>query len=365
MRYQIYWTANTELKELQGADLDFQALNAVNFKHQFLPSGRVVAVWHSQHNYMRDKAVADLPRLVQGRTYTFRRHIDHSERMFAYLSVTFFDQQGQNIANKSQNADEIEVTVPDNYAAYQVELVSAGAGDFTFHDFTISTSQSGQLKDGDQALDDNLFSYLQADSRVKGKNLRVVFTEPELYQTNYVDRQLADPEQPTLYFATDLLHSRAYTDQDLIEPILQARKQSRSRDLEFIGYGPVSSQAAVYYQAKFKNSQALIFDPRFDPAVPFQNLLPSDIKQFLASLPGWIMDNLSDGTQFVEQPDVLPGKVNLIVPHPVRSRLSMLPTNRTKTIPNTVPATRVANSAARQEPRHRKNRLNNFFTNGQ
>ena len=39
MQYQIYWTPQTQLFELQGATIDFRALNDVYYEHYFLPSG--------------------------------------------------------------------------------------------------------------------------------------------------------------------------------------------------------------------------------------------------------------------------------------------------------------------------------------
>lgn len=89
MQYQIYWQPQTQLLALQGATVDFRALNDVFYEHYFLPSGHVIARWQSQRHDLNDKPIADLPRLQQGKTYEVIRHIDMSERMFAYLSITF------------------------------------------------------------------------------------------------------------------------------------------------------------------------------------------------------------------------------------------------------------------------------------
>lgn len=63
--------------------------------------------------------------------------------MFAYLVVTFYDEQYQKLVTNSQNADKITVTVPENYAFYTIDLVSAGNGHFVFHDFVIRQQKKG------------------------------------------------------------------------------------------------------------------------------------------------------------------------------------------------------------------------------
>mgnify|MGYP003361832056 FL=1 len=122
MQYQIYWTPQTQLFELQGATIDFRSLNDVYYEHYFLPSGRVIATWRSNHHFQREKKVSDLPQLLRGVTYTIERSIDNSERMFAYLVVTFYDEQYQKLATNSQNADKITVTVPEHYALSLIHI---------------------------------------------------------------------------------------------------------------------------------------------------------------------------------------------------------------------------------------------------
>ena len=124
MQYQIYWTPNTELLGLQGATVDFRSLNEVYYENYFLPSGEVVARWHSTYNRMSGQPVvkADLPQLSHGETYVIERHIDASDRMFAYLVVTFFDQQYQPIATFSENTERLLINTPDEYAVSYTHL---------------------------------------------------------------------------------------------------------------------------------------------------------------------------------------------------------------------------------------------------
>lgn len=39
MQYHIYWTPQTELLELQGANIRFDRMNQVFYENQWLPSG--------------------------------------------------------------------------------------------------------------------------------------------------------------------------------------------------------------------------------------------------------------------------------------------------------------------------------------
>ena len=68
MQYHIYWTPQTELLELQGANIRFDRMNQVFYENQWLPSGQVVARWASKRDYIASNKLADLPYLIQGET---------------------------------------------------------------------------------------------------------------------------------------------------------------------------------------------------------------------------------------------------------------------------------------------------------
>lgn len=309
MQYQIYWTPQTQLFELQGATIDFRALNDVYYEHYFLPSGRVIATWRSNQHFQREKKVSDLPQLLRGVTYTIERSIDNSERMFAYLVVTFYDEQYQKLVTNSQNADKITVTVPENYAFYTIDLVSAGNGHFVFHDFVIRQQKKGVLRDNDLIVAPKLYAYLQVPEKITTKTLRVVFSEPEKMMTDYMTDWINETQQAVQYLTSSDIDAGFYRNHepDLIATVKNARKQVHANKIEFVGYGPISSYAALYYQQQIKGSLAIISEDVI--------LSPSSELKIVRTV---------DNVQYLGNPIVANHQVALVIPHPRYERLSML-----------------------------------------
>jgi len=309
MQYQIYWTPQTQLFELQGATIDFRSLNDVYYEHYFLPSGRVIATWRSNHHFQREKKVSDLPQLLRGVTYTIERSIDNSERMFAYLVVTFYDEQYQKLATNSQNADKITVTVPEHYAFYTIDLVSAGNGHFVFHDFVIRQQKNGVLRDNDLTVAPKLYAYLQVPEKITTRTLRVVFSEPETMMTDYMTDWINETQQAVQYLTSSDIDAGFYRNHEpaLIATVKDALKQVHANKIEFVGYGPISSYAALYYQQQIKGSLAIISEDVI--------LSPSSELKIVRTV---------DNVQYLGNPIVANHQVALVIPHPRYERLSML-----------------------------------------
>lgn len=309
MQYQIYWTPQTQLFELQGATIDFRSLNDVYYEHYFLPSGRVIATWRSNHHFQREKKVSDLPQLLRGVTYTIERSIDNIERMFAYLVVTFYDEQYQKLATNSQNADKITVTVPEHYAFYTIDLMSAGNGHFVFHDFVIRQQKNGVLRDNDLTVAPKLYAYLQVPEKITTKTLRVVFSEPETMMTDYMTDWINETQQAVQYLTSSDIDAGFYRNHEpaLIATVKDARKQVHANKIEFVGYGPISSYAALYYQQQIKGSLAIISEDVI--------LSPSSELKIVRTV---------DNVQYLGNPIVANHQVALVIPHPRYERLSML-----------------------------------------
>lgn len=310
MQYQIYWTPNTELLGLQGATVDFRSLNEVYYENYFLPSGEVVARWHSTYNRMSGQPVvkADLPQLSHGETYVIERHIDASDRMFAYLVVTFFDQQYQPIATFSENTERLLINTPDEYAFYVIDLVSAGSGHFTFHNFDIRIKRAGILREDDQEIASQLYNYLHQPEKVTSKVLRVIFSEPEEAVTDYVTKKIKTTQQAVLFVASGTLKAGYYRQLELISAIKTARKQAKAHSLEFVGYGPISSYAALYYQQQIKKSVAIISE----------DILLSPGKS------EWTIERSDDGVSYLTSSIMPNTQLDLIISHPKYERLETL-----------------------------------------
>lgn len=260
MQYHIYWTAQTQLLELQGATVNFQGIDHVYYENNFLPSGRPIAIWHSQHVFSTAHRISDLPPLMRHTEYEIERHLESGSHIFAYLVIAFYDDNGQELANFSQNSDTVTFTVPEDYNYYTISLVSAGTGSFVFHDFLLRPKQQGYLRANDQLIGNQLYTQLALPDTITSKTLRVIFTEPEFSNTDYPDQWIKTTQQAVMYLASSLPFAGFFRENQsvIINQINDNRKKANARHVEFVGYGPISSYAALYYQQQFKRSRAII-----------------------------------------------------------------------------------------------------------
>jgi len=229
--------------------------------------------------------------------------------MFAYLIVTFYDEQYQKLVTNSQNADKITVTVPENYAFYTIDLVSAGNGHFVFHDFVIRQQKKGVLRDNDLIVAPKLYAYLQVPEKITTKTLRVVFSEPEKMMTDYMTDWINETQQAVQYLTSSDIDAGFYRNHEpaLIATVKDARKQVHANKIEFVGYGPISSYAALYYQQQIKGSLAIISEDVI--------LSPSSELKIVRTV---------DNVQYLGNPIVANHQVALVIPHPRYERLGML-----------------------------------------
>ncbi|MDF7636743.1 accessory Sec system protein Asp3 [Leuconostocaceae bacterium ESL0958] len=278
MRYQIYWQPQTKLHELQGAQVDFQAVDAVYYHNDFLPSGQVIATWTDKRNYFFDKALADLPHLRPGQSYRSQLDVDQGDSMRAYLSFSFFDKENQLVDQCYQNTDSFALTVPSHYDHYRIELLSAGRGSFTFHQLTLTEENEGFLLAGDQQLTENLGAYLDRTYQRSTRTLTVIFAEPRLKQLDYPRTFVPDQQQAVLYCSTDLVHCRAYQTDALQTYISQVKKEVKAKALRFVGYGFLSAATALYYQELFEGATVCLPAPDLLAMPASYEHLPGDLQ---------------------------------------------------------------------------------------
>jgi accessory secretory protein Asp3 len=303
MQYHIYWLPQSRLLELQGAKVEFRALNNVYYENKFLPSGQVVAKWSSKNNYSRTKQLADLPILKREQTYELERHIEDSEHMFGYLSVTFYDRYQRRLAVFSQNVSVLEFKVPKDYDYYEIELIVAGADAILFHDFVIRPKvENGTLIANDEVqrfeTGEQLYTYLQHAEMVTTKTLRVIFTEPAENVLELPVAQGTTPEQNVLYIADGRPLAGFYRqnagseiddyESSLIAVIKDAQQASRAKRIELVGYGPVSSYAAVYYANLLDNDVVGIWISRDIAKTPKDWINQQPKTQFMQAMTGQV-----------------------------------------------------------------------------
>ncbi|MFC4760346.1 accessory Sec system protein Asp3 [Fructobacillus durionis] len=305
MQTQIYWQPQTMLHELQGAVIDFVKEDEVHYQNHFLPSGKVIASWTDSDNYFQNKAIGELPQLEAGKEYRAKRFIENSDKMHAYLSWRFYDEKGKLIDQHYQNGDEDTFVVPNHYASYRLDLLSAGVGSFVFHEIQLSKAVDGVLVDGDHALTDHLTAYLDLPEKIVSKTLRVVLSEPRFRTMDYPIKDIQSSPQAVLFLATDLMHCQSYYDEKALDYIRQAKKAVRAKNIEFIGYGPISSLTALLYRKAVNGSTAVI-PTKEELALPAgYNRRSPGLATFLESLPKKIEEERTSEDGLLTQPSLL------------------------------------------------------------
>lgn len=201
------------------------------------------------------------------------------------------------------------IEVPDQYHFYTVDLVSAGTGNFVFHDFLLREKMTGVLSENDQEIAPGVYTNLQKPAKIVSKTLRVIFSEPEAAVTDYMTDKIKVTQQGVLFVTSDHLQAGFYRQDSLMAAFKNARRDVHARNIEFVGYGPVSSYAALYYQQIIKGSTAIITDDvQLDPGIT-----------------GWAITRTIDGVRALGNP-IAPNYIaRLVVNRPKYERLEMLP----------------------------------------
>ncbi|HEY4398968.1 MAG TPA: accessory Sec system protein Asp3 [Lactobacillaceae bacterium] len=250
----IYWTPQTA-KMATLPNVAFERLDYVVWENHYLPSGQAVARWTSFGGQ------ADLPPLTPGGRYVIHREVTRDVRMFAYLVVNFYDANGALLQSQTRDEDDLIVQVPFETHAWSIDLVGAGMGKIIFSYLTIRPETTGILTHNDQRL--NARAVYENVAGTDTSMLRVVFAEPTVGVVQYPT--LTQVAHPTLLVADERPLAQFYLpdatvpeyDAEMTALITAAMKRMKAKTLELVGYGPISSYAALRF-ARLLKAQALI-----------------------------------------------------------------------------------------------------------
>lgn len=250
----IYWTPQTQLLE-PALTLMFDRLDAVIWRNDLVLSGQSVVRWSS-------RGQADLPVVKPGERYVLRRVVQQDERMFVYVVVQFYDRNGQVLGSETRDEVEMSFQVPYETAYWTIDLQGAGTGEITFNYFTLRESMPGVLTETDQRLHETVL--YQTSPQQRQDMLRVVFVEPDNRQLMYPHQELLGDEAVLVVaderpLANFYLPDAQQSDYDgtLKTCVLETQKKYRAKQVVMVGYGPISSYAALRF-AKLLKAEAWI-----------------------------------------------------------------------------------------------------------
>lgn len=257
--YFAYWDMQSVSQYLYGSSVRVLEDGRVLYENQFMPSGTVIHEWYSKANYQDLRNTSQLPDLKRGEKYVIGSYLETLPENSTYLKVIFIDSADEEIFSHSVKPEEIaSVYVPTDTHYYKIQLVSGGCQRFLFEGIYIA--QEG-------VADYTVARYWISDLLHKDneKNtIYVCFTEPDLNRTGFV------PERVQKHFSNLVMVNSSYKDallymekdffRILLEKIEDLSGHYAFEKVAFIGYGPISNIAALFYSKQFSTSYALVTD---------------------------------------------------------------------------------------------------------
>jgi accessory secretory protein Asp3 len=245
----IYWTPQTQRLE-PALTVTFERLDSVIWRNELVLSGQSVVRWSS-------RGQADLPVVKPGERYILRRVVQQDERMFVYVVVQFYDRNGQVLWSETRDEEEMILQVPYDTAYWTIDLQGAGTGEINFNYLTLRESMPGILTEIDQRLTQSIV--YQTAPQQHQEMLRVIFVEPNNRQLMYPDMTLVGDEAVLMIADERPLANFYLPDDEQIDYdatvktlINDTQKKYRAKKLVMVGYGPISSYAALRFAKQLK-----------------------------------------------------------------------------------------------------------------
>lgn len=264
--FHFYWNNQLPIKGLFGASVSFPALDKVIYHNEFLPNGTTVVEWSSKAdwNYRRESM---LPKLEMGKHYTISRVANDEGGIKMDVSVQFFNAEGNRMSVEQHNLDEFDFMFPFGATSYTVELIGLEDGEYEFNQLTLRPKlENGYQMEGDESYESapsvHTYTYLPQGHN---KKARVIFSEPTLVNNDFPFGVAGPLSGSVLYISDSRLSAGFYNGDDnyqkvIIDAINKFKSDNKFEELEIIGYGPISSTAAVYYAQKTNNESLVSYD---------------------------------------------------------------------------------------------------------
>ncbi|MDR2660915.1 MAG: accessory Sec system protein Asp3 [Lactobacillaceae bacterium] len=291
---QFYWTNQTQMGTLYGAEVEFKALDEVHYRHPFYPNGATIVGWSSEANW-NIRRVPELPELIPGNIYRITRHVQ-TNGITPYLSVSVYNDDHNRIIVEEHDLDTFTFNYPLNASSYKIELIGFGDGDFIFNSIELrpEIDEKSYFIQGDNSYSDfanqlHTFSFVADNHK---QTARIVFSEPVYGRNNFPLDIVGPLSGSVLYFAdtrvgaglySNLKNKNAY-EKVVLDEINHFIKTGKFKKLQFIGSGPISSFAAVYFYSLLKDdkNESLITSDVFSNINDFLKLKPFLYYQSLA-----------------------------------------------------------------------------------
>lgn len=258
-KYFITWDPQNIFYYLYGTDLHRLQDGRISFKNIFVPPGTTLIEWHSKKNFQATRNTSSLPCLHRNKNYKFGFTIDSFPENTTYIKIEFFDFSGEIIDNVIvKQGDEVTVTIPAKMNYYCIQLVSSGCQEVIFDNIHIYPYPSQMHSESSYTIS-RVFnkSYFS-------KTLYVCFVEPGINRVGSFDKDCLSTLENVIVVNSLDTNKMTYFRKDLSEEIQHRIDDKRNREIirqvVFVGYGPISNLAALFYAHVVIDSYALVTD---------------------------------------------------------------------------------------------------------
>lgn len=272
--HRLSWNWESSVGYRYGATIKRFPDDSLHFAHPLLASGTVLVEWSSQANSKNGQQAA-LPLLNREDTHYISANFTTLPEKTAYLKIEYFDAFHQMLGHVVIQSQESKALVlPPKTDYYCFKIISSGCTDLYFDNLLISPLELPTYEVDRFWLQESPVSSVE-----KQDSLVVLLTEPERHGFYWQHASFLSEKVDVLTVSSAYKTGQLYLNQQLQESILSfiAQKQEKNlfQKVIFMGYGPISNMAALFYKQLIPTSLALVSE-HAHPLEYYQTLLEKD-----------------------------------------------------------------------------------------
>lgn len=176
--YMIHWESNVE-QYLYGSQITMHKNHKIYFNNHLMSTGSILSKWVSYTNYQKDRNSPALPNLINGKKYLLKNCYTNLSSGNLFLKVTFYDFFDQVVNSQLIKKSAGEISVPNSYKYYEIELMTAGCFEFEFYYLEICSSDMEEKNT--ELLFKGLITEYSQELIDEKDTLNIIFWEPKTH----------------------------------------------------------------------------------------------------------------------------------------------------------------------------------------
>ncbi len=235
MEYYIHWNNLAEATYLYGSKLSKKDGKTI-FENPLMPPGLEVKKWVAMTNFQANRTIPSLPRLRQGKTYTIELSAETYPKNSLYIKIEFFNYYKEHISSIIIKELQGSFEFPTETYNYEVSLINAGCEKIIFQHIKITDSNETAEEDWED---------------LSGETLDILFLESPIEDGHLLDPTILEKFSHIMVIDDVEEKQECYLSNDFSDKLITYIQNIKPSTIRFIGYGPISNLAAIYYTSCF------------------------------------------------------------------------------------------------------------------